>query len=343
MAKDIKSVSDDDEHLIALLTPEEIAGMKEGDDFDESGEFRPDQISEEARLDKAAKREPETVDNAEQQAANEDEDNVDEANLTPEQQAEVDAEAAAQAALDAETAAAAEVEDDDDGFGKNPSMAMNATLPDDYNIQLKAVKDAQNELEDKYENGDILGKEYRAARDELNEKYLDLRSMKTTVENQRAMRYDNWQNVTVATFLDIYPEYRSNPVLLRTLDREVKEVQAIFQNEGKLDTDPEILRMAHKAIVKALPGTFKKAAAKVDEDKNPKLAPDGKSPAFVPPKTKKSVPSIAKMPASDTQQTEQDKFANLDSLKDKHPLQYESKLAQLRDTDPMGYREYMES
>lgn len=289
----------------ALLTEEEIAGMEEGEDFDEGQE------EGEGEGEPAAAAAAAPADDAAAQAA---------------AQAEADAAAAEAAAKPA--GEGNEGQDDQGTPTREPKQPVNfqPELPADYDDQVKRIADAKKTLFEQFDEGDISNAEYATKLDELGKEERELERLRDRVEDATRARYETWVNVHVGGFLAQHPEYQTNPMLMGVLDNEVKRLQS----QAEIDTDPQILVDAHAAISKAFPGVFGEA----------KPAPAGqqeaKKPA-TPPAAKPTVPTLANVPASNIDQPGEGRFSYLDRLSETDPLRFEAELAKLSPADQNEY------
>ncbi len=302
MAKTL-NISDEER---ALLTDEEIAGLEEGEDFDEGQE------EDEGEGEPAAAAAAAPADDAAAQAA-----------------AQAEADAAAAAAAEAAAKPAAEGNDGQDDQGtptREPKQPVNfqPELPADYDDQVKRIADAKKTLFEQFDEGDISNAEYATKLDELGKEERELERLRDRVEDATRVRYETWVNVHVGGFLEQHPEYQASPRLMSLLDNEVKRLQS----QAEIDTDPQILVDAHAAISAEFPGVFGEA--------KPAAQQEAKKPA-TPPAAKPTVPTLAKVPAADIDQPGEGKFSFLDRLAESDPLRFEAELAKLSLADQNEY------
>lgn len=298
------NISDEDR---ALLTDEEIAGMQEGEDFDEGQE------EGEGEGETAAAAAAAPADDAAAQAA---------------AQAEADSAAAAAAAKpagDASDKPAGEVEQGTPTREPAKSVNFQPELPADYDDQVKRITDEKKALFDQFEEGDISNAEYATKLDEIGKQERELERLRDRVEDATRARYETWVNVHVGGFLAQHPEYQTNPMLMGVLDNEVKRLQS----QADIDTDPQILIDAHAAISKSFPGVFS------DAKPAPAAQQEAKKPT--PPAAKPTVPTLANVPAANIDQPGEGKFSYLDRLSETDPLRFEAELAKLSPADQNEY------
>lgn len=290
----------------ALLTDEEIAGMEEGEDFDEGQEEGEDDTTAAAAAAPA-----------------------DDAAAQPAAQAEADAAAAAAAADkpadDANDKPAGEAEQGTPTRETGKSVNFQPELPADYDDQVTRIANEKKTLFEQFDEGDISNAEYASKLDELGKQERELERLRDRVEDATRSRYETWVNVHVGGFLAQHPEYQTNPMLMGVLDNEVKRLQS----QAEIDTDPQILIDAHAAISKSFPGVFgeaKPAPAAQQEAKKP-----------TPPAAKPTVPTLANVPAANIDQPGEGKFSYLDRLSETDPLRFEAELAKLSPADQNEY------
>lgn len=283
----------------ALLTEEEIAGMEEGEDFDEG---TPD--TEDAATTATA---DEPVKPGEEAIVINDDGDDDEQQEVPAKPDDT-----------GEPPATAQDEPEQEPAARAP-VRRGMALPDDFEQQVEAIGTAKDDLIAKFDEGDVDVREYQKALDDLNRKERELERLKDRVEYDQRTRQDHWVNVDVANFMRDHTEYAGNEVLWDLLDRKVRELQAKSDNEF----DPQILSDAHEIIVKALPNAFSNAPAAATD--KPKAVP------------KKTVPSLGSMPAANVDQPGDGKFDWLDRLFETDQVKAEQELAKLSEADQNEY------
>lgn len=309
----------------ALLTDAELAGLEEGEEFDEgegqdgaeAGATDADAGGKDAAA--ASGQEADDAGEGEGEGESTGQGNADDA------AAEAAAAAAATAAAAGDAGKDAATDDELDTFTNVKPLAV-AKLPEDFDDKVKAIEDGKSELGTKLNEGEIDMVEYHAQLDKLNKQERELERVKDGVEASERQRYATWTGVHVNALFERHPEYRKNERLTGMLDQEVKKLQA---SDGySSDTDPKILIDAHKNLAEAFPGVFKAAA---------KAA----APAKKEPVKHASAPSLAKVPAADTDQPGEHEFSHLDSLLERDPSAYERELEKLARTNPAKYDAYL--
>lgn len=310
MTNRVLNISDEDR---ALLTEEELAGMMEGEGFDE-GQPEPEPGAQ----------------NGNQPAGDNEDDDQDGKNPDDDDE---------QAAADAAAAAAAQAQGRDDGAQEEQQQAQQqpaapaqtyTQLPDDFDQQVSSIEAAKNDLYTKFDEGDLTTAEYAKQLDELNKQERALERLRDRAEYDQQQRWNNWANVTVAGFLNSNPQYQGNDMLLGLLDQEVRKLQ---QQSDTFD-NPQFLADAHAKISEAFPQIFGASTQEGQGKKADTPATAAKA---------RTVPTLAGVPAASIDQPGENKFAQLDDLATKDPLKYEAELERMRSTNPALYDEYMAS
>lgn len=304
------NISDEDREL---LTDEELAGMEEGEDFDETSSEEHDGSdagADDGKADDAGDGADDDNDKGADDGADAGNDaGDDDGNATD------DAAAGRDDGADPDPAPAAEP-------APRRAPIIQAELPADYDDQVKAVADRKKELRTKFSEGDIDQTDYDAQLDEISRDERALERMKDRVDLADQMRREQWIS-DVQTFLDANPAYKSSTVLHGALDQAVRRLQVDASNP----MDPDILAKAHKTIASEFPEKFGKAKP-------------ADVPARKPPRT---APSLARVPAAEVDQPGDGEFDWLDSLQTKDPMKFEAELEKLQRTQPAKYEEYMAS
>lgn len=309
------NISDEDK---ALLTAEELAGMVEGEEFDESSE------TEEAAAAAAAE------DKTGADATGTDAEAAGKTNDDAAGTAADDNGAAAAASTDtnaADDAGAAASTAGDVSFASVPPVPV-SKLPDDYEDKVKAVATDKKALAEQLDEGDITMAEYHDKLDGLNRTERELERTKDRVADNEHRRYETWTNIHVIGFMKQHPEYK-NEMLTGLLDQEVRKMQAAGTYSS--DTDPQILVEAHKKIAASFPGTFSEPAKPAASGKK-----DEKKPVV-----HNTAPSLAKVPAANVDQPGEGEFSSLDRLLETDPLGWERACERLSKSDPAKYEQYL--
>lgn len=223
----------------------------------------------------------------------------------------------------------------DDGADDEPEKAkakdytpeLRATLPDDFDDQLKAIGDKKADLRSKYNEGEIDFDEYEQERDKLDEQRRQLEQAQFKAQISQDMRMDRWVNRDVANFLASHDEYQPDTPLFAMLDSEVRRLQAEADKDGKDQLDPAILDKAHenirKSLTKALGGELPEKKQAGNKQKIP---------------AKRDVPpTLQGLPAAETEDMDGGRWAHLDGLLERNPAKFEEALAKLSEEDRNAY------
>lgn len=204
-----------------------------------------------------------------------------------------------------------------------PKPMFDAKLPENYDDQVKAIRQQKRELAEKFDEGEISVAEYQDQLDDLNDKQADLREIKFKAElaneAQKNAAEDDW-GTTVQSFLSSHPETSKSDFRLNAFDLAVRMVTSNEAN-AKL-SNQEQLELAYKNFAAEL-------GLQVQAGKAP--------PAQQQRRAKPVVPNIGDIPAADIQDTDNGKFAALDRLIDTDPIRYQDELARLSASDREAY------
>lgn len=202
-----------------------------------------------------------------------------------------------------------------------------AEAPEDADTKLKGLADKRAELRKQYDDGDITFDELESARDEITkeEKAIERAQLKAEMaaEMQQQQTVNDW-NRDVNSFLDANPEYRASDVRYQALDMMVRKIGGA--PEAAKMTGPQVLAKAHEELQKAFGVT---APAKKDEG-------NGKGEKKPPPKVDVP-PTLGKLPAAESNDTQGGKYAALDRLLETDPLAHEDALMKLSASERESY------
>lgn len=293
-----------------MLTPEEQEGLL-SDDEDEEEE-------QEEEIDEAAAQAKAQAD-ADAQAASD-------------KKAADDAEAAAAAAAEAEKKAAPagepekkEEQEEKPVITPRPRGVLNDKLPDDYSDRVTANNTAQDELAQKYEDGDISFAEYNKGMRKLNEEAMDLREIKMRAEiadqsGNNALQ-QSW-DAAMSVFLETHPEAISTPVRQNAFDQILREITAPVMQAGGMPGQKEIEK-AYSRLAEEFGFSAK--------------APDATTPAAKDKKPNKVPPTLGAVPAAAQTNVDDGKFAHLDKLADEDPEKFEAAMLKMSDAERDEY------
>lgn len=293
------------------LTDEEREGILSNDEDGEEEE------QEEPQIDEAAAQAKAQSDAAAQSAA--DKQNADDAAAT---QAEADAAAKAKAEP--------EPEPEKPVVAPRPRGVLNDTLPEDYSQRVEANNTAQDELAQKYEDGDISFAEYNKGMRKLHEEAMDLREVKMRAEISEQSSTNSvqqhWDGL-MGSFLATHPEAISTPVRQNAFDHILREITAPVMAAGGMPGQAEI----DKAYAR-LAEEFGLQAKQPNQDKGAE-PPAAKKENKVPP-------TLGAVPAAAHTDVDDGKWAHLDRLAEQDPIKFEETLMKMSEAER---NEYMQS
>lgn len=240
--------------------------------------------------------------------------------------------AAAQAEADAAAKAKSEPEPEPEKpvMAPRPRGILNDTLPEDYSQRVEANNTAQDELAQKYEDGDISFAEYNKGMRKLHEEAMDLREVKMRAEISEVSSTNSvqqhWDGL-MGSFLTAHPEAISTPVRQNAFDHILREITAPVMAAGGMPGQAEI----------------DKAYARLAEEFGIQAKqPDGDNGAQPPAakKENKVPPTLGAVPAAAHTDVDDGKWAALDRLADTDPMKYEETLQKMSEAER---NEYMQS
>lgn len=124
-----------------------------------------------------------------------------------------------------------------------PRGAVEATLPDDYDEQVKANAAARKELRAKYNDGDITFEEYEDQSEQLNDKRQDLRDLKFKAdlaqESSEQALINHWVSV-INPFTAAHPELSEDDVSKSAFDTYLRQTTAPVMQAGGMPGQAEI-------------------------------------------------------------------------------------------------------
>lgn len=307
------------EEELALLTEEERAGLEDDELVDEGEETTDD---DDAGSD----------DGAGDDAGDDNEDD--------DQDGDKDTSKQDDAAGDDEQPGRDDGAEDDQAAATSQQVPLiRAELPADFDDQMKAITDRRSEirterrsLTDKYEDGDLTSKEYHDALDKLEDELSDLNDRRYELKRQeekvqlaqemnQSQTETRWY-ATVEAFLGEHPEITRNQTLVTVYDQIVQRVTAETMKAGK---EPGLadLQKAYKQWAEDLGVTPQKSSKEPGKQTTSQEQPQKKA-RNVPP-------TLGKVPAAETTDTDDGKYAYLDRLAETDPIKYEAELAKLTD------------
>lgn len=313
--------SDITEEDKALLTPEELEALAEGDEVDDDDPNA--EGNQDMDKDADGKRKP--------KAAAEDEDD-DEAEAKEPSRDDGDEDAAKADADKPVERLVLEPADEDDDDLDSYRPAMPAGVPADAQDRIDALVAEREELLVKFNDGDIDTVAYEKQRNVIGDKLASVQHEVSRAEDANKAYTDalvgDWNRVC-AKFMKQNPVFASDATLMRALDAEVKFLAKPEENKDGL-TDRQILRKAHATIVNRF-NAKEEAPAKGSTKKT------GAEPPVV--KHKAAPPTLAKMPAAEAPDTDEGKFAALDRMAARDPVAYEERLLKMSADDRAEYEQ----
>lgn len=203
---------------------------------------------------------------------------------------------------------------------KNPIPLFNAELPADIEQKRTALDQREDDITRQYEEGDITFTEFNKANRGIyaERSALDRAELKASLafESQQNLIEQNWVNAQ-NVFTAAHPELDlSNPAVFAAFDSFVREETKTVMEKGGAVGVPEMER-----ALKRYNETFGIAdTAQKQVKQEQKQAPAPKK------ERKPAPPTLAKVPASDANSTDDGRFAYLDRLEG---VAYEEALAKL--------------
>lgn len=222
---------------------------------------------------------------------------------------------------------------DDAAAAAEPAAAPQQSAPvliaqplEDAQAKLADIATKKTDLVTRFDDGDITTKEYQQELDALNkaEREIEFAIHETKLaEKMEQQRLQNEWTATVNAFIGANDRYDpvKNPRMYQMLDMEVRAVAGT--EEAKAMTGAQILRKAHENLAEAF--------GFADDQKQAPAA--GRKPIPRPALP----PSLDKVPAADTPDMSQGRFAGLDRLAQTNPIAYEEALMKLSDSEREAY------
>lgn len=298
------------EEELAEMTPEEREGI-ENDDEDTGTEVTADELSEE---------EQQAADDAATALAGDPEPEPDpEPEVTPEPEPETTPE-------DKPTSEAPR---------NGPLPLIQANVPADIEAQRTAIDEKEEALDAQFEDGDITSKEYKAEVKKLNQQRSDLdwsaRKGELSKEIEHNQIMSNWYG-TVNVFTAEHPELLRNKTLQDAFDSIVMRTTADAMTAGK-----SISQIGMKELNDAYAVWCDEIGYTPANKPEPKLETKPvKEDKAAPAKTKpprEVPPTLSKVPAADTTDITNTRFATLDRLAETDPIKYQAMIDGMSDAE----------
>lgn len=214
---------------------------------------------------------------------------------------------------------------------REPAQVFVAEAPKDSEQQLTELKNQKNSLADQFDDGDITAREYNQKLDELNrqerqiERDIDRARLSSDMEKQREK--NAWEDAQ-SEFISEHPEYDEDAVrreMFNAVLRSVASREEFVSMPVSRANSAKLLRAAHEAFTNATGGVAKK------EDGQQKAEGNTQKPK------PKLPPTLAGVPAADVTDTNNGRWASLDSLREKDYEAYEEKLFSMTEADRAAY------
>lgn len=313
---------------LEMLTDEEREGLLDDDTVDEGLEDGNDADGDEAGAsgdDKAGegaeqegKDKPDAAEEEDGDEAGADADGEAEAKAKQEADAKAAADAAAAEAAaggaDNNAAASAATETKPIEGDKRPSWVLDPKIPE----QIEALEKQKDELDTKWDDGELTGPEYRAEIRKIDAQLDVFKEQRMAANIGKTNAVQHYFDVTVPDFLAKHTEYEKGSILHAMLEAEVKKLQVQSQNP----LNPAILERAHENLT-----------AQVTKAYGVKPSAQNKQPGAKPAAAAREVvPTLGTVPAADANEDgDGGEFAYLDRLANSDVEKYEQELAKLSD------------
>ena len=202
-----------------------------------------------------------------------------------------------------------------------------ADVPEDIETQRTALDARWDELAQKFDDGDITFAEYNKGIRGLNDERakLDRAELKAELaqEANQSRSQEDWANLC-EDFVSANPIIGKNETMWNAFDAKLRQVTAATMNAGgqigQRDLDKAFKLMQEDLGITA-------PAPTPGENKG---KPGKKTPVDVPP-------TLGKVPASQQNDTDDGKYAHLDRLAETDPEKYEAALLRMSDAERDAY------
>jgi hypothetical protein len=223
--------------------------------------------------------------------------------------------------------------DDDQGEDDSarPLPLLKVETVEDAEAKLADIDKREDEISQKFEDGDLTTAEYRAELRKLEKERGTIERQQLEAdfaEKHNQAQIDAMWQANVQTFLEGHPEIGKSELRWNAFDSVVRKVTAETMQAGK-NPGMADLKKAYKQWAEdlGLPAEQPKA-----DDKS------GKEPARKQERQQREIPpSLAKVPAADINDTDDGRWASLDRLMDTDPLGFEKAFGKLSEADQEAY------
>lgn len=208
-----------------------------------------------------------------------------------------------------------------------PVLIVDASA--DLDAKLAEISTKKADALQKFDDGDITAREFAELNDKLGKEERQVERDADRIRlaaDLQAQAFNNAWLATVEGFVAANPIYdaRTNPRMNRMLDAEVRDVANT--EDGKTMSGAAILAKAHANLVEA---------GIVNGSTEPAAAPGKAARAPIPKKD--LPPTLARVPAANVNDTEDNKYSALDRLQSTDPIAYEEKLMAMTESQRRAY------
>lgn len=222
---------------------------------------------------------------------------------------------------------------DDEGAGDQgaiedklvePDPIYTAEMPEDYEQKVADIDKRRAELDEQFDDGEIDQTEWRKAVRDLDREEEGLKTQAIKAQMAQEMHEQAQRKAWVDTvngFLDDNPGYRAHQLRYNALNQTVIAIANDPAN-GNL-SGRQILERAHREVHEAFGLPLEAPAQQGKQGK-------GKGKPQIPP-------TLGHLPAAETGDFENSRFAHLDRLLERSPEKYEAALAKLSEADYDAY------
>lgn len=223
--------------------------------------------------------------------------------------------------------------DDDQGEedSARPLPLLKVDAVEDAEAKLADIDKREDEISQKFEDGDLTTAEYRAELRKLEKERGAIERQQLEAdfaEKHNQAQIDAMWQANVQTFLEGHPEIAKNELRWSSFDTVVRKVTAETMQAGK-NPGMADLKKAYKQWAEDLGLPTEQSKA---DDKS------GKEPARKQERQQREIPpSLAKVPAADINDTDDGRWASLDRLMDSDPLGFEKAFGKLSEADQEAY------
>ncbi len=291
---------------LAMLTDEERAGLEEDNEGDTDGD---DQDN----------------DDADQDADSDAGSDGDNAGDDKGEGKKPDADAGADEGADGDDKGD-DQDGEDDKLTPPPAPLFKADVPADITAKRTELDNQEDELDKKFDEGDITWAEHKKGMREITSQRtaLDRAELKAELAAEAAQSQSNqtWQD-TAQSFVADHPLISKNETMWSSFDVVLRRITADVMAKGGQPGRRE-LDKAYKQWTEDL-GIQDTGTAKKDNEQ-----PKAKKENIVPP-------NLGKVPASVANDTDDGKFKHLDNLAESDPIAYEQALMKMTEAQREEY------